>query len=143
MSYGQASFLSVGISRIDRQHHRIAEIIAKLHNADSRGDTCAVTDTLYELLNQIIEHFAAENAMLQNAGHPLAIHYRRTHEAFIARVNNYALQLEGGQNVIRRLLADLHIWWNGHLQHHQADNALLSKSKGLFSRILRGLYQRK
>lgn len=141
MSNAQASSLSVGIGRIDRQHHRIEEKMARLHNAVVTGDISAVTDTLHELMYQIIEHFAAENTMLQNAGHPLAIHHRRTHEAFIARVNNYALQLERGQNVIRRLLADLHVWWSGHLQHHQSDSAFLSISKGRFQRFLRGLFQ--
>ena len=63
--------LDTGINVIDAQHHRIVEMINRLHAAQGTRRHDIVSEVVEELVDYTLFHFAFEETMIEEAGYPL------------------------------------------------------------------------
>ena len=71
--------LDTGINVIDAQHHRIVEMINRLHAAQGAQRHDIVSEVVEELVDYTLFHFAFEETMIEEAGYPLTPEHRRIH----------------------------------------------------------------
>ncbi|NEX21853.1 bacteriohemerythrin [Thiorhodococcus mannitoliphagus] len=117
------SSLSVGVEVIDGQHRRILDYINELDVARSSNDREKVSEVLMGLVDYTRTHFAFEEDMMKQAGYPLSVSHKRVHDAFVAHIDNYAVQHESGKDVTRKLMSELQIWLTNHIQNDDRDYA--------------------
>jgi hemerythrin len=80
---GWTPALAVGHPEIDAQHQELFRRVARLLEAmlDGSGDEVA---PLFEFLNSyVVDHFAAEEALMQESGFPGYNVHRAAHERFV------------------------------------------------------------
>ncbi len=109
--------LNTGIDVIDGQHKRIASYINQLHEAcHMQGDNSTiVTNTIIELADYTISHFAFEEALLEEAGYSKMEEHSESHIEFSTKIFGYIDRSEKGEDVASSLLDLLHDWLFGHI----------------------------
>lgn len=119
--------LVLGVPFIDRQHEelfrRLDALIASIRGGRSRDE---VAHTLEFLGAYSREHFAAEEALMEEKGYPALPDHRAEHERFGAELR--ALQAEYGRDgptasLIIRVNTQLTTWLRTHI--YRTDRALV------------------
>ncbi len=114
--------LNTGIDVIDGQHQRIVSYINQLHEAcHMKGDnTTKVADTIMELVDYTISHFAFEESLLQEAGYSKINEHGKKHIEFSNKIFDYKNRSAKGEDVAQSLLDLLHDWLFGHILDEDA-----------------------
>ena len=117
------SSLSVGIDVIDNQHRRIVEYINELDAAIAQKDRDSISLVLSELVDYTMTHFAFEESIMIDGGYPFADAHKKVHEAFASQVRQFQARFSQGQDISKRLRAELQIWLFNHIKRDDKDYA--------------------
>ena len=115
--------LNIGISVIDKQHHRIVEYINELTDAQEAGHPEQIIHVLDELVDYTLTHFAFEEELQQRAGYQFFKAHKRVHEIFTKRVAQFQARAKAGEDVVPDVLSMLRIWLINHIKGDDADYA--------------------
>jgi len=115
--------LEIGIDVIDGQHRRIVDYLNDVHSAVAARDRKQITDTLDNLVDYTVTHFAFEEALMEQAGYKQVDDHKRVHARFTQRIQDYQRRNEEGEDVARQLLQDLKIWLTNHIKRDDQDYA--------------------
>jgi len=81
---------SVGVPAMDQQHHRLVATLNELHDAMRNGTAKQATTALVEkLVKYTLEHFAAEEQLMQRAAYPKLLAHQRLHADLRRQVEKY------------------------------------------------------
>lgn len=127
--------LNTGIDSIDIQHRQIVDYINQLHTAIDVNDQAAISDVLDQVVNYTLTHFSFEEQLMERASYPLYDAHRAVHQSFTKRMHDYHRRLSQGEDVGRRLLADLRVWLTNHIKNDDRDYALTVKAQGANDRV--------
>ena len=108
--------LSVGVEQIDRQHKWLVKILNTLHDAMLRGSHKRDLDrVISDLMSYTRYHFSFEEKLMVIAAYPGLQDHRKEHQALVAELEGYSVQLCNGQTLVSiKLLGFLKHW----LAHH-------------------------
>ena len=129
--------LKLGIEVVDRQHERLVGIINRLHDAAVHGRGVEVIgEILDELIVYTATHFSMEEKYFEDFEYEDAEEHKLEHDALIAKVNEFANQLEVAVRdskaaLVKELLQFLKIWWRYHMMETDSKFVALFKEKGL------------
>jgi hemerythrin len=110
--------LSVGVATIDAQHTVLIETLNELHAAMMKGQArAAVGQILRSLLDYTRDHFAAEEAMMEQAKYAALPAHRLIHRDLTKQVEEYVARFEKGDLTLSlHLLVFLSDWLTNHIQ---------------------------
>ena len=106
---------ATGIKVIDGQHLRIIEYINGLDDARHSGNQEAVAETLANLVDYTLSHFAFEESLMQDVGYAAFSVHVQTHDSFRERIAGYQSAFRDGQDVTEELLELLGVWLFEHI----------------------------
>ena len=121
--------LDTGIEVIDQQHRRIVDYINALEVANQAHDRQAVGDTLDELVDYTMSHFAFEESLQEEAGYAYCKPHKRVHELFVRRVGDYVERHRLGDEIGDELYKLLTTWLLNHIRRDDADYVGAVKEK--------------
>ena len=121
--------LDTGIEVIDQQHRRIVDYINALEAANQAHDRQAVGDTLDELVDYTMSHFAFEESLQEEAGYAYCKPHKRVHELFVRRVGDYVERHRLGDEIGDELYKLLTTWLLNHIRRDDADYVGAVKEK--------------
>ncbi|MEW6678436.1 MAG: bacteriohemerythrin [Pseudomonadota bacterium] len=110
------SGLNTGIDVIDQQHQRIGECINNLELAIVGEDRELLNAVFEELMDYTLSHLAFEEAMMVEAGYPLATAHKAVHEQFARRIERYRQKHLAGEDVALQLHRTLNAWLIHHIK---------------------------
>ena len=100
------------IAQVDGEHRRLFHLVKTL-------DLRTVEQTLEELLEYVVTHFANEQALMERSGYPAFDHHLKLHEEFGNHVADF---LGGGEawtdDRVQALRRFLDKWLIGHIMTH-------------------------
>ena len=110
--------LSVGVQTLDEQHTVLIETLNDLHAAMMKGQARAVAGKiLNSLVDYTRDHFAAEEAMMEQAKYPALPAHRLMHRELTKQVEEYVARYEKGDITLGvHLLTFLSDWLTKHIQ---------------------------
>ena len=110
--------LSVGVGTLDAQHTVLIETVNDLHAAMMKGQARAVAGTILQnLVTYTVDHFAAEEAMMEQTKYPGLPAHRLIHRELTKQVGDYIARLEKGEITLGvHLLNFLSDWLTKHIQ---------------------------
>jgi hemerythrin len=108
---------NVGVRTWDSQHQGLVAILNDLHSAILAGQVQAETGPLLQkLLDYTQNHFATEERMMTDAGHPGLAHHRELHRELTARVVEFIGRYKDGDaGMYLPLLKFLRDWLADHI----------------------------
>jgi hemerythrin len=109
---------SVNISSIDAQHQTLLAMGRELLDAMSTRQGQAATGKILDrLIKYTATHFAYEEQLMQTNGYPAFAAHKSEHDALIAKVLQFQVDLKAGRAAISiQLLEFLKNWLVGHIQ---------------------------
>ncbi len=110
--------IQFGIDTIDRQHHRLVDLINKLHHAmRNRAGKTVLGSILQELAQYTVEHFQTEEKLMLEAGYAKLNEHKRVHEKLVKEVLDFQRQFEAGSaTVTLDLMTFLSDWLINHIK---------------------------
>lgn len=125
--------LSVGVPSIDAQHSVLVKTLNELHDAMMSGQAHAKTaDLLRTLIRYTHEHFASEEALMEQAGYAAIDEHRKRHHELTRRVEDYVARFERGESTINlHLLNFLRDWLTNHIMKEDKAYSLALTSHGI------------
>lgn len=110
--------LSVGVQTLDAQHTVLIETLNDLHAAMMKGQARAVAGTiLHNLVDYTRDHFAAEEAMMEQTKYSALPTHRLKHRELTKQVEEYVARYENGDITLGvHLLTFLSDWLTNHIQ---------------------------
>jgi hemerythrin-like metal-binding protein len=114
------SRLSVGVEKLDEQHHVLFEILNDLHAAMMKGNAQSITASLLKnLVEYTRTHFTIEEGLMARTGYPGIDAHRVQHRALIKQVESYADRFERGEITLNlHLLNFLRDWLTNHIHEY-------------------------
>jgi len=107
---------NTGIELIDKQHQILVRAINLLAMGLEQGCEKDLMDDIFRTLaDYTATHFKDEEAMFEAAGFPEAEQHKRTHEAFLHKLNELKAQFDAGGDNAREVLAFLIDWLKNHI----------------------------
>lgn len=104
--------LCVGDPTIDKQHHELVNLLNKLEEATcQRLSTETAAQTLEQLLNYTMEHFAAEERWMRQNGYKDLQHHIEQHRNLTAKVMNLKEELKTADKTINKEIVALITDW--------------------------------
>jgi methyl-accepting chemotaxis protein len=108
--------IQFGIDAIDRQHHRLVDLINKLHGAmRKRAGKAVIAPILDALAEYTVRHFKEEEGLMAKAGYKELDGHRRLHEKLVGQVVEFKEQFEAGSATVTM---DLMTFLSGWLVKH-------------------------
>ena len=117
--------LAVGVQTIDTQHQELFRRVNALLEAMKRGAGKDVVGSTIKFLKQyVVEHFAAEQALMTRYNYPGFAAHEKQHEEFVALLLQFVADAEKGINSV--LVLKLNQFLCGWLRQHigSSDKAL-------------------
>jgi hemerythrin-like metal-binding protein len=108
---------SVNVTELDQQHQELFRTVAELEHALRTGRADAVINTLLEkVIEHTINHFAAEERLMEECGYPGLDAHRRDHQELSQKLTMFNLSnLAGVPGVPAALLVFLQGWLQDHI----------------------------
>lgn len=108
---------SVHIAELDRHHQRIFRTVAELDCALRKGRAdYIIGEVLEKLIEHTINHFAAEEDLMQQHGFPGLGDHRADHKMLAQKLTKFNLSHKAGKsNVPSALLVFLQTWLRDHI----------------------------
>jgi len=124
---------SVSVKKMDDQHQRLFALINALHDAMRQGKgQAAVQDTVRELSSYTATHFRAEEELLRKSNYPGLAAHQAEHQKYIAKVNQFAEDLNSGKNASSiSVLGFLKDWLAEHIKRTDRSYSAFLNSRGL------------
>jgi methyl-accepting chemotaxis protein len=112
------SSIQFEVDVIDQQHHRLVDLINKLHHAmRSRAGKTVLGSILGELAEYTVEHFQMEERMMAQAGYDKLDEHRRIHEKLVKEVVDFQKKFtDGSATVSMDLMNFLSDWLINHIK---------------------------
>ena len=112
----QDSF-SVNVKEMDRQHHRLVEMINELYRALLSNDP---NEFLGKALHQLVEyagvHFQKEEELLEKYHFPELDSHKKEHEAFVEKIIDYHKKYKTGSLTLSvEMVNFLKSWLKDHI----------------------------
>lgn len=121
MAIQWTSDLAVGEPQIDQQHQEIFRKINNLLEACNAGKgKTAVVDVIDFLGNYVIEHFGAEEKLMQHYNYPEYPQHKQMHDAFIERFAGLKQDFEKSGAAVNLVIQTNRIvvaWLNDHIRN--------------------------
>ena len=115
-----AGAYAVGWPQIDALHVECDLRLVALAAADN----ATLADALVLLLDHLVEHFGAEEALMQSSGYPRFDCHKREHDAVLRVVERVRPMCEAGDHLTaRRLAAEFPQWFDAHANSMDAQLA--------------------
>lgn len=107
----------VGVNLVDEQHRDLVVSINKLHQiaTESPPDTIKISDSLFELLEHTMNHFIAEEELLQRLEYPELAEYKQHNDAFNVKAQGIIQQLGAEPTLSESTFEYLKQWISGHI----------------------------
>lgn len=128
------SDMSLGIASIDAQHKVLFDLINKLQDAMSKGESRAVLGEIFEgLITYTEQHFGYEKSLFEQLGYENAAEHLAKHDAFVEKMVNLQTQFQNNTNFmigvdVMKFLTD---WLVNHIQGDDKQYSGLFKQKGI------------
>jgi hemerythrin len=125
--------MSVGIERIDREHHGLVDLINLLHNEMLAGKS---KDSLSGILDKLItytkSHFANEEALFRTHLYPQAVEHKKLHDALTQKALTLQTDVKSGKGAISMsVLEFLRNWLSNHIMKEDMSYKLFFGAKGV------------
>lgn len=109
----------LGVAQIDREHHRLVDLINTLHDAMAQGRSKAI---LAGVLTNLVEythlHFRNEEAIYQSAGFPDSVEHRKKHAEFAGKASELKAKFDSGStHITMETMTFLKTWLAEHILH--------------------------
>ncbi len=106
---------SVKVAAIDNQHKQLFATAEELHNAMLAGHgKDKASEVLGRLIDYTVNHFAAEEKLMEQHSYPSLVTHRAEHKALTDKVLAFKKEYEAGKGAIPPLMTFLVDW----LKHH-------------------------
>jgi hemerythrin len=108
---------SVNVAELDLQHQRLFHTVAELEHALSKGSSDAIiNEILKKVVSHSIEHFATEEALMQEHGFPGLAAHCHEHNLLSQELTQFNLSNMAGRPGIPAALLDfLQTWLREHI----------------------------
>lgn len=112
------SSYSVKVEAMDIQHKKLFEIVRELYTAMHLGHGKEVAgEVLTRLIDYTVNHFAAEEKLMEKAGYPQLANHRAEHKALTDKVVAFKKEFDGGSSgVTLELMTFLQNWLTNHIR---------------------------
>jgi len=109
---------SVKVEAMDHQHKKLFELVNELHNAMGAGHGKDVAgDVLHRLIDYTVNHFSAEEKLMEKYNYPGLTSHRVEHKALTDKVLAFKKEFDAGTgNVTPELMLFLQQWLRNHIQ---------------------------
>lgn len=127
------STYSVKVGAMDAQHKRLFQIIQELYNAMRSGHGKEVAaDVLRRLLDYTVQHFTAEEKLMEQKGYPDLAAHQALHRALTDKVRAFKKDFEAGMaGITPELMRFLQSWLTNHIQTVDQKYSEFLNSKGV------------
>ncbi|MDR3177592.1 MAG: bacteriohemerythrin [Campylobacteraceae bacterium] len=122
----------LGIDIIDKQHQRIVQYINDLQNTLKTRDREKIADTIANIADYTVSHFAHEELLMEKAGCASLEIHKKIHESFMQTVERYQNSFKQGYDIAGQLMAELQIWLTYHILNE--DKSYAQSIKRLFEK---------
>ncbi|HNP37105.1 MAG TPA: hemerythrin family protein [Woeseiaceae bacterium] len=111
-----------GIASVDREHRDLIELINTLHaSLDHDTTQDQVVTVLNEVYEQMVAHFANEEALMQDAMYPAFAEHKLDHETLLDDMREIMNSItEEWRDSTSDLAVDLDRWFSDHFRVHDA-----------------------
>ena len=109
---------SVKVEAMDAQHKKLFDLVNELHRAMGTGHGKDIAgDVLKRLVDYTVNHFSAEEKLMEKHNYPGLTAHRAEHKALTEKVIAIKKEFEAGAtNVTPQLLTFLQQWLKNHIQ---------------------------
>jgi len=103
---------------MDNQHKKLFELVSELHGAMGEGHGKDVVDNvLHKLIDYTVNHFSAEEKLMEKYKYPGLLAHRAEHKALTDKVLAFKKDFEAGTgSVTPQLMMFLQQWLRNHIQ---------------------------
>jgi hemerythrin len=110
--------MSVGVSRLDRDHKILIGLINRLDEASTGDDDAAqlMAEVLEILVSYTIFHFSREEAVMEACGYPALGHHHEDHLALTQEVRDWQQRFRANAESVVPM--DMLYFLKGWLNHH-------------------------
>lgn len=124
---------SVGVQRMDDQHTGLFQMLNDLHTAMINGEANKVVGSLLQkLAKYTVEHFAAEEALMEKFGFKELARHRVLHRDLTKKVGDFAVRFERGESAINlELLNFLRNWLTTHIEQEDKKYGVWMNERGV------------
>jgi hemerythrin len=124
---------SVKAKAMDDQHKRLFEIIDELYTAMRAGHGEDIAgEVLGRLINYTVEHFAAEEKLMEKNGYTDLAAHRAEHKALTDKVKAFKKDFDSGSRVLTlELMTFLQDWLTNHIQSIDKKYGTFLSAKGV------------
>jgi hemerythrin len=115
----------VGVKTLDGQHAGLIADLNQLYSAMSKGNAkCGADSQLRNLLKDALDHFSAEEELMEATEYPSLAQHRAKHRNFVRQVQEYLARCKEGDNTMRLpLLNFIRDWLTNHIQEEDREYA--------------------
>jgi len=105
-----------GIFMVDTQHRKLVDSINTLHDAMKDGKGKEVAEkTLNFLVDYTIQHFKAEEGLMQQKKYPDFTNHKIVHDKFVAEVKEIRTKYQTGKVLPMQVSSILSDWLKNHI----------------------------
>jgi hemerythrin len=110
--------LSVKVTEFDEQHKKLIGMVNNLHSAMGAGKSREIMGSvLTGLIDYTVNHFAAEEKLMQKHGYPSFARHKAEHDALTKQVVDIMAKFKEGKTVVTiELMNFLKDWLTKHIQ---------------------------
>jgi hemerythrin len=124
---------SVNVDFIDKQHQRLFETINELNEALAHGEGATVVErVLQKLVDYVVGHFSAEEALLTKYKYPAVASHHAEHEKFTKTIAKFLEDHRAGKSGVPvSLIMFLQTWLREHILKNDKAYAEFLTSRGV------------
>lgn len=112
---------SVGIEGIDHEHKDLIELINRLHDQLSTGESLAASAFFGDLVKAISAHFALEERFMRERGYDQLPQHKEDHERLLDEILCLIDEFDRDEMADQEdLAARLNAWLSRHFETHDA-----------------------
>jgi len=125
---------SVGVEKLDEQHHVLFEILNDMHAAMMKGSAQSMTASLVKnLVEYTRTHFKVEEALMATTNYPGIEAHCVQHRALMKQGERYAGRFERGEITLNpHLLSFLRDWLTNHIQRVDQEYGPWMNDRGVY-----------
>ena len=127
--------LNIGVAEIDEQHKRMIQLHNDLEEALAGGKAHRRMPVfLAELVEYAEEHFATEEALMEQVGYEGLDVHRSEHRQFLSKIDRFRKTVMSGRaRVSKPLMSFLRYWFENHVAGTDREIASVLQSAGMES----------
>jgi hemerythrin len=110
---------SVGVDNLDQDHRKLVDMINKLHEAMTTGQSNAVISPLISSLKEYsLTHFNNEETYMQQINYPNLEDQKKQHDIFVNKIKEFESELlKGNKMLATRVIPFLSNWLFQHIMN--------------------------